>query len=750
MSEEDPLPIERNQEAAPAASPETHGLVGSFLQTAAYESLQAPIKGVAQIVDQATATKLAQSVTFMDTPVAAEFNSAAWYGQQFGSAGKLVPFIAAYAVTHKAFGAAGLRAEVTAGAEGASRLLGKNSLLIAETAVAGFGTEAIFKPLQPKFGQTTDLQLSNSEFLTSRLKNGAVGAITFASLTTGTLGLRHLGLAAENPLVSKLLTNNAFGAAVAGIPTGLISAETHARIIEGRTATNQERAEAAYSMFLVGGALGGLMPSTKTGASKGEGAKGELAKSESFRPGENLKETPLENGSSTSPTRAARPAFEVIRESIQQKIGTSYQRFDNFMASINPLLQMSKLEPSYAYASRNSNVGNNLGNRAMQSTLSELGRPNHLENRSLSVKSSAIESGANPLAKGGKQKGDSSFSDEAYDLATASARREAGDKAATKLTDKVKAKPVYEKASAVLEQMGLREVAEFVKGHRVLKDQTVVKSLGHGNDSPAVLELAESAQFPKGGALKVTIAEGGWEPGWGKRPGDAQIYHKVHEVELEGPGFAGSAYLYVQELVVVGKRYSPELVDALAQKHESKGLEITEVGSGIEGQVGVSAKTGELVVIDYPSVTKQGQGNETLDAIRGGKQRVEEGFDAENDAIRRGKSNAEETSSLDREVDLNFEIKRQDAMRGDKFTPKEKDILQQFTQGFSAKEIQMMTALVEGKFDAKGNPDLAAVKPIVDAVLKKARAQGLIEKSKRSDNSFKISDDYRSDPFDHD
>lgn len=40
-----------------------------------------------------------------------------------------------------------------------------------------------------------------------------------------------------------------------------------------------------------------------------------------------------------------------------------------------------------------------------------------------------------------------------------------------------------------------------------------------------------------------------------------------------------------------------------------------------------------------------------------------------------------------------------------------------------------MTALVEGKFDAKGNPEPNAVKPMVDAVLKKARAQGLIEKS---------------------
>lgn len=64
-------------------------------------------------------------------------------------------------------------------------------------------------------------------------------------------------------------------------------------------------------------------------------------------------------------------------------------------------------------------------------------------------------------------------------------------------------------------------------------------------------------------------------------------------------------------------------------------------------------------MIDYPSVTKRGQGNETLEAIRGGKQRVrEEAYDAENDAIRRGKSEAEETAALNQEVDLNLEIKK--------------------------------------------------------------------------------------------
>ncbi|CAN5176950.1 hypothetical protein BH11CYA1_BH11CYA1_15650 [soil metagenome] len=717
------MPIERNQETKP--EPETHGMVGSFLQTAAYEGLQAPIKGVAQIVDQASGSSLAKSLTFMEAPVKAEFNSAAWYGQQFGSAAKLVPFIAAYAVTHKAFGAAGLTAEVKAGAEGASRFFGKNTLLVAETAVAGFGTEALFTPLQSKTGlnglnNSTDSPMSNSEFLSGRLKNGAVGAITFASLTTGTLGLRQLGMAVEKPLLSKLLTNNAFGAAVAGIPTGVISAETHARIIEGRSATNQERVEAAYSMFLVGGALGGLMPAGKAetnraGANKSEGTRGSI---------DALAETP-----------SNRPAFEAIRETIKEKIGTSYQRFDQFMASINPLLHSSQLEPSFAYA--RGGHSNSLGNRAMQATLSEL-RPSQLENRSLSVNHNAIEGGAKPLGRGSKQR-ESSFSDDAYERATGSVRKAAADKAAEKLSETVKAKPGYEKASTVLDKMGLGEVAEFVRGDRILKNQTIVKSLGHGNDSPAVLELAKSAQFPHGGALKVTIAEGGWEAIWGKRPGDAKIYGKVHEVELSGSDFSGTANLYVQELAQVQSRYAPDLVDGLSHKLASKNLEITDVGSGIEGQVGISKETGELVVIDYPSVSQRGGGNETLEAIRGGKQRVEEAYDAENDAIKRGKSEVEDNAHAHEEVNLDLEIKRQDAMRSDKFSPKEKDILEQFTQGFSAKEIQMMTALVEGKFDSKGNPDLAAVKPIVDAVLKKARAQGLIEKTKR--NSAKIDDD---------
>lgn len=719
------------------------GFVGSLLHTAAYDGVQAPIKGVAQIVDQATGnrTDLAKSVTFMEAPRAAEFHSAAWYGQQFGSVGKLVPFVAAYAVTHKAFLKAGLASEGQALTKGF--LSGKNASTIAEVGVAGFATEAVFTPLETKGNKP----LSNSEFIDGRLKNGAVGGLTFASLTAGTLALRHTGLALENaPKMTKLLTNNAFGAAVAGIPAGVIGAESHARIVEGRSATNSERVESAYSMFLVGGTLGGLSH-FKRGETRSDGKSPADAKVEGrVEAGKTLPES---------------SAVGRITEAFHQKLNNGYQKFDNFMASINPLLKGPELQPAYANA-MGRNV-NSLGNRAMQSTLHELGKPSVLENRSATVSGTSIEGmvdtsvgtsiGTKAPSITGRGKGvPEAFSEAVYDKSTPKTIEIQADVQIK--TEKIKGdKPdkgdrtrdaveSYKKVATVLETMGLGDVAEFVKSDRTLRSQRVVRELGHGNDSPAVLELAPSKEFPNGGALKVTIPEGGWEMDWGKRPGDARILGPVREVELAGSNFSGTANVYVQELVDVRSRYSADIVEGLYNRLDSKGLDITDVGSGIEGQIGVSRSTGDLVVIDYPSVTKKGGGNETLEAIRGGKEGEQMRIDEENEAIRRGKQVEEEPLDNTTEVDIDVEVKRQQALEGNKFTPKEKEILDQLTQGFSMQEVQMMTALVEGKFDAKGNPDLKAVKPMVDSVVRRAREMGVLKKPGRS---TKIED---SDSFD--
>ncbi len=678
------------------------GFVPSLLHSAAYEGLQAPVQGLAQIVDQTAGTKLQKSVTFMDAPERAEFQSASWYGQQFGSVGKLVPFIAAYAVTHKAFTGAGL----TKGTENAAKTLfsKSNGTHIAEIAVAGFATEAIFVPVvgaDHKRGQP----LSNFEFIEARAKNGAVGAITFATLSSGMIGLRHAGMAVENKAVKSVLTNNAFGAAISGIPTGIVSADTHARIVEGRSATNQERVESAYSMFIIGGALGGL--------SRNRSAKTETT-------GIEAKSTPTKSTLLSS-----------ISERVQKKVSAGYESFDSFMASINPLLKGPELQPAHIQPGGRSG----LGNRAMESTLHELGKPVVLENRSATVSSATIE-GSNP-------------SSSAVIRNAPEAVKEAKAKDKASENTKLESTDGLTSASKWLDQLGMSDIAEFVKNDRVLKKQKVVKTLGQGNDSPAVLELAPSKEFPNGGALKVTIAEGGFESNYGKRPGDAKIYGKVHEVDLNGSGFSGSAALYVQELADPVSRPAPQLVDALSRRLDKAGLEITDVGSGIEGQVGVSRVTGDLVVIDYPAVTKKGGGNETLEAIRGGYERVEQQYEAENSAMRRGKSLEEAEPLPEVKVDVETMAKRQEVLEGTKLTPAEKDILKQLSQAeegfFSMKEVYEMAAYVDGKYNAKGTgADLAYGKKVVEAVVKKARTMGALQKPARA---AKIEKDLEHDDY---
>jgi len=703
-----PLHSHKNQPGADStkanaeAAKENPGFVSSLLHSAAYEGLQAPIQGLAQIVDQTAGTKLDKSVTFMKAPAAAEFQSASWYGQQIGSVGKLVPFIAAYAVTHKAFSSAGL----TAGTENAAKALfsKSNGIHVAETAVAGFATEAIFSPVD----HTNGKPLTNSEFALARMKNGTVGAVTFATLTSGMIGLRHAGMAVENQTLKSVLTNNAFGAAISGIPTGIVSADTHARIVEGRAATNQERVESAYSMFIVGGALGGLSRSAK------------------------IETTGIEAKSSAPKSSL----LLSISERVQRKVSAGYESFDNFMASVNPLLKGPEMQPAHATVG-----GRGLGRRAMESTLHELGKPPIFENRSATVSSANIE-GSSVVSKAGKEV-----------TGIEAKGKDAAKKTKDEATDgsKIESTEGLISASKWLHQLGHPDIAEYVKNDRVLKKQKAIKTLGQGNDSPVVLELAPSKEFPNGGALKVTIAEGGFENNYGSRPGDAKIYGKVHEVDLNGSGFSGSAALYVQELADPVVRPASHLVDALSKQLDRAGLEITDVGSGIEGQVGVSRVNGHLVVIDYPAVTKKGGGNETLEAIRGGYDRVEREYDLENEALKNGKSKEEAEAVREVSIDVETMAKRQDVLEGNKLSPAEKDILKQLTQvetgDLTLKEVREMAAFVDGKYNAKGTgADMVYGKNVVDAVVKKARALGALQKPAKA---AKIEKDFENENDDY-
>jgi len=633
-------------------------LVSTALSSLAYEAIQQPLKGVAQIADSFDKKNVSdswqQKVTFMQAPQQAEFGSANWYAQSFGgAAGKLVPFLAALAVTKKGFGAAGAHAGAEIAEQKAVSLFSrKGALAIGETGAAGFLTESVLTPTE------RNQHNQDSSLLSERVKQGAVGAITFSTLTASSLGIKELGRVGitQSAMVNRFLTTEAGSMAMAGLPTGVIAAETHARIMEGRASTGQEKFESAYSMFVIGGGLG-------------------LAQSKAPR----------------------------LRD-----FSSPLKKFDSFMADLNPLLNNG---PRLALAGDamgaiRPQIDARIESSASQSTQTEW------VNRHGTV--TDIEGTARP-------KPDKRV-----------AQRENLD-----------SRTEAQKPSTVLSEHGLSDIAEFVDSNRILRNQKVKSFLGQGNDSPAVLELAPSKEFPNGGALKVTIAEGGFDPSWGKRPFDAKLLSKVHEVDLRG---GGSADVYVQELVDIQSRIPEHLLNDLFAKVEKAGMELTDVGSEAAKQFGISRATGELVLIDYPAIEKAGT-QSTHQEIVGGRQFADEAIEKENAQIKAGEKPEDPGAEDLGAVDIEFEIKRAQALAENKFTPQEKELLDQLNNGCTEREVREFAAIINGHYDAKGNADVKAVKNQMDALFKRARAQGLIQNSggRGSKNSNRSQQDYDED-----
>jgi hypothetical protein len=657
-----------NLDGPPAKTQEYNqdGFLGALVENVKYQGVQQTTRAIAQAADQVAGTDMADHVHIYDKPLPAAYKSSEWYGEQFGSAvGQIAPFLAAFAVTRGACAKMGLNAALEGTAEKGLLLSRNNLILTGQTAVAGFASSAMFTPNQgPKKNFTA--------FAAERLKDGTVGGLTMAGITAGTLSLKSLGtvVAKDSPLLGAVFRNSAAGAAIAGYPTGMLSAQVHARLFDGRSATLEEMQQSAFGMSVVGFGLGAI---------HGKATEGAL-------------------------DRVNNPT---ITDVLRGNFDRGYQHFDNFMASINPLLAG---EPRLAYARAG---GAPLRSMAMEATLQDL-RSNSLSMMRDGDEPATVSSGT----RGGSGRGVKG---------SGRAAEATGDKVQeTKLGG---GKPVYQPLEQVLRDLHLSEAADKVAGDKVLKNQKVVGSLGRGwgNDSPAVLELAPSKAFPDGGALKVSIVEGGWQDNWGKRSFDAKLLSKVHDVDLDGSGFAGSAKLYVQELVDTADRYDSGLVDSLFAKIGKTGQEFGDQGSDIMKQVGISRKTGDLVVIDYPAIDQPGT-HETLRQLTEGHEGIEEGYEKENAAIKAG-TDGEEKTDFKTVIDADREAQSQTALRDGGFTPREQELLQQLQQGIPAKEVLEFAAILDGKFTGKGMPDTKAVKPTFDAMVRRAQKAGVLEKA---------------------
>ncbi len=273
----------------------------------------------------------------------------------------------------------------------------------------------------------------------------------------------------------------------------------------------------------------------------------------------------------------------------------------------------------------------------------------------------------------------------------------------------------------VLEEQGHGDLAELLSKHaKLFSSLDALTVIGQGNESVAV-ELAPSKTYPDGAVLKITIPECGWEAGWGKRSFDAELLSKVRELDMEG---AGTAYAYVQELVTTMERYDPVMLDKFMTKLADTGMEFQDPGAVPTKQIGVSDRTGELVLIDYSAVDRPGA-NETHQTIIGGAERVEAQYEAENRPDFKEPTESIE-SVYQSVVDGGLEARRQEVLADPRLLPHQRSILQELFEGSTLQDAALLRAVELGKMTAKGEIDmiqaLAEAKELHDS----ARKHGLL------------------------
>lgn len=231
--------------------------VGQVLHSAAYSAVEAPVDAVLQLGSKTVGSSAEPpKLGLISQPKPAEFGSAAWYAQTAGSGiGMIAPFLVArqgvrligrgLLATGEQF-ACTKAATLTISNSESTKLLRP----YAEAAVTGMIAEGMLRP--------SDMQ--KGDFWEQRFNNGATGAVTFTTL----LGANRLLKGVDANLISKnapwavnTFKHDAARHVLAGAGAGLVGAEMHALLSEGRLASGKELYQSAYTFALLGGSFRG-------------------------------------------------------------------------------------------------------------------------------------------------------------------------------------------------------------------------------------------------------------------------------------------------------------------------------------------------------------------------------------------------------------------------------------------------------------------------------------------------------------
>lgn len=255
-------------------------LVKEAARAGLYSGIQSPLTSLAQLADgvlhsAGVSSELEESVDFISQPAPKEFGTSGWAAQTIGGGvGMILPFIA----TKGALNRVGLTlaSEASIVGRNASLFSSGGAALVADGAISGFATDFLFRPVADP-----DKSLSSQAW--ERTKSGTVGALTFGTLTAGSITMRQLA----NPVSVAIkdaptllrtplsATNNFAQGSLSGIPAGLMSSEATALATHGRFATNQERKESIATFVVAGGTLNAVHALGETKFSFDKSAKSE-------------------------------------------------------------------------------------------------------------------------------------------------------------------------------------------------------------------------------------------------------------------------------------------------------------------------------------------------------------------------------------------------------------------------------------------------------------------------------------------
>jgi hypothetical protein len=301
--------------------------VAEVLHSAAYSMFQAPVSGMAQIIDQVADSQLESATHIMSKPKPTE-DPLRWHAQQVG---QVMGMIAPVLLIHKGVGAGSkllLKETLAAGEAKVLTTFGSGGFRsIAESAVTGAVHEGIFRPSETN---------SDRGFLRTRLNNALTGLTTFGLMSAGTIGLRSLkaealGATSVGKATTAFLRSELGSAVTAGGAAGFAGAHTASLLDKGDFASAHETSTSVLYSSL----LGGVLAKTSNYFSKSKASEVQVAH-DSLK----VTEPPLDQFITTG-LEPAKPAARSTGE-ISTPVGDALVDYSDIVTTHGPRSQQAK------------------------------------------------------------------------------------------------------------------------------------------------------------------------------------------------------------------------------------------------------------------------------------------------------------------------------------------------------------------------------------------------------------------------